>query len=55
MKLPNFMNPSADSLPKIWPDFYNNSKMEVIKKKFQKNVPLNQYSSWKKLKDSNDS
>ena len=38
MKLPNFVNPSADSLPKTGPDFWNKKvqKWKLSKRSFQK-------------------
>ena len=54
MKLPNFVNPSADSLSKIGNDFSYKvvQKLKLSKKNFY-NVFLNKYFS--NQKDSNDS
>ena len=51
MKLPNFLNSSADSSPKIGHDVNNKGvqKLKLSKKKgFNKNVILNQYTSFEK-------
>ena len=57
MKLPNFLNSSADSSPKIGHDFSNKGvqKLKLSKNALAKNVLPNQYSSLKKnQKDWND-